>query len=42
MVAVAIYAVAYAYQAGGLTATFVAGTLGIAVFQMFEPVVQHF
>jgi len=37
-VAIAIYGLAYAYQAGGIKATFVAVVLGAAVFQMFEPV----
>jgi uncharacterized membrane protein YeaQ/YmgE (transglycosylase-associated protein family) len=38
MVAIAIYVVAYASHAGGLTAMFVAGIVGAAVFQMFEPI----
>jgi NhaP-type Na+/H+ or K+/H+ antiporter len=37
LVAVAIYAVADACHASGITATFVAGMLGVAAFQMFEP-----
>jgi hypothetical protein len=37
-VAVSIYGLAYAYQAGGIKATFVAVVLGVAVFQMFGPV----
>jgi|HubBroStandDraft_5_1064220.scaffolds.fasta_scaffold1935705_1 hypothetical protein len=37
-VAAAIYGLAYAYQADGLKATFVAVMLGTATFQIFEPV----
>jgi hypothetical protein len=38
MAAIATCAVAYGSHAGGLTARFVAGVAGVAVFQIFEPV----
>jgi hypothetical protein len=37
MVAIAIYLVAYAFHASGLTAGLMAGIFGLAVFRMFEP-----